>query len=106
MLDGKTPKDWRTDFYCEHLMDNPDIPKWRGVRGTRFTYARYFEQDPPHEFLYDLKTDPDQYENLADNPEYAEILAMMRQITDGYKSLYTRPQVTAYKKELAAAQDN
>ncbi len=104
IINNDTITDWRTDFYCEHLMNNPDIPKWRGVRGTRFTYARYFEQDPPFEFLYDLKTDPDQYENLADNPEYAEILGVMRQITDGYQRLYTRPQVTAYKKELAAEQ--
>ncbi|MCA9073501.1 MAG: sulfatase-like hydrolase/transferase, partial [Planctomycetaceae bacterium] len=24
--------EWRTDFFCEHLFDHPDIPKWEGVR--------------------------------------------------------------------------
>ena len=100
VLNGATPKDWRTDYYCEHLMNNPSIPKWRGVRGARYTYANYFDQDPPYEFLYDLETDPDQYQNLATNPEYANVLNMMRQRTEEFRQAYTRPQVVAYKDEL------
>ena len=79
LLNGVVPSDWRKDFFCEHLMENPSIPKWEGVRGERFVYARYFDQDPAYEFLHDLKTDPDQLSNLAKNPEYQRKLIEMRQ---------------------------
>lgn len=101
VLEDKKLVDWREDFYCEHHMENPTIPKWRGVRGIRYTYAGYYEQDPPFEFLYDLEMDPDQYQNLATNPEYANILKQMRSRCEELTSEYTRPEVLAYKKELA-----
>ncbi len=79
LLNGVIPADWRKDFFCEHLTENPSIPKWEGVRGERFVYARYFDRDPAYEFLHDLKTDPDQLTNLAKNPEYQRKLIEMRQ---------------------------
>ena len=85
LLQGKSTRDWRNDFFCEHLMDNPDIPKWEGVRGERYVYARYFEQEPVFEFLHDLKTDPDQLVNLAADPEYREILMAMSKRCDELK---------------------
>ena len=85
LLQGKSAPDWRDNFFCEHLLDNPDIPKWEGVRGERYVYARYFEQEPVYEFLHDLKTDPDQLVNLAADPEYREILAAMSKRCDELK---------------------
>jgi arylsulfatase A-like enzyme len=85
LLQGKNARDWRNDFFCEHLMDNPDIPKWEGVRGERYVYARYFEQEPFFEFLHDLKTDPDQLVNLASNSDHKDILAQMRKRCDELK---------------------
>ncbi len=78
LLAGRTPSGWREDFFCEHLMNHKAIPKWEGVRGSRYVYAKYFEQSPPHEFLHDLETDPDQFKNFAGDPKYADILAKMR----------------------------
>ncbi len=76
---GAKPKDWRTDFFCEHLMHYPQgIPKWEGVRDQRWVYARYFEQKPVYEFLHDLKTDPKQLRNLAKDPKHADQLKKMR----------------------------
>ena len=46
LMQGKSTPGWRSDFFCEHLMDYADIPKWEGVRGERYVYARYFEQEP------------------------------------------------------------
>lgn len=69
---------WRRDFLGEHLMQNPDIPKWEGVRDERYVYARYFTQEPVFEFLHDLKTDPKQRLNLAGAKEHAHVLARMR----------------------------
>ena len=70
--------DWRTDFFCEHLMERFDIPKWEGVRGERYVYARYFENLPEGEFLHDLKTDPLQLKNLATDSAHADVLSRMR----------------------------
>lgn len=83
---------WRTDFFCEHLMHHVDIPKWEGVRGQRYVYARYFEQTPPFEFLYDLQTDPDQLTNLVANPASHGLLVQMRQRCDALKDTYNKAQ--------------
>lgn len=82
--------DWRTDFFCEHLMDHRDIPKWEGVRGERYVYARYFEQDPVYEFLHDLETDPDQRVNLAADPDYKEVVKEMQSRCDALKHKYEK----------------
>jgi len=83
-----TGPDWRTDFFCEHLMQHGNIPKWEGIRGERYVYARYFEQTPVFEFLHDLKTDPDQLVNLASQPEHKDIAVRMRIRCDELKGEY------------------
>ncbi len=71
---------WRTDFFCEHLFNIPniDIPKSEGVRTDRWKYLRYFEQDPVHEELYDLEVDPHESHNLIGVPEYSDRGTKMR----------------------------
>lgn len=75
-VDGNTPAEWRTDFLGEFYSTNKSIPMWEGIHGERYVYARYVHHD--HEFLHDLKSDPDQLENLAQNPEYKKLLEQMR----------------------------
>jgi choline-sulfatase len=68
LLRGQSPADWRTDFLCEFLAVPGTIPLWEGVRDTDWVYARYFvdgTDNPPFEFLHDLKADPDQLVNVA-----------------------------------------
>ena len=83
---------WRTDFFCEHLMENASIPKWEGVRDERYVYAHYFANN--FEFLHDLKTDPDQLKNLAGDASYKDVLEKMRkrciELRDGYGGEYVR----------------
>jgi arylsulfatase A-like enzyme len=95
---GQSPKSWRTDLFNEHHFNHKSIPKWRGVRGERFTYARYYEQDPVYEFLHDLKNDPDQIKNLANDPEHAAVLKRMRARTDEFRREYARPEIVRVKK--------
>ncbi len=90
ILNGRAPDDWRQDFFCEHLMNHSDIPKWQGVRGRRYKYANYFEQSPPYEYLHDLKVDPDELKNFADDPEYADVLKKMRRRTDQLRKKYEK----------------
>ena len=86
LMAGRRVTDWREDFFCEHHMNHPQIPKWEGVRGKRYVYANYFEEE--YEFLHDLEADPDQLENFRDNPEYAETLDTMRSRCDDFKTKY------------------
>lgn len=79
---------WRKDIYCEHLLRLPSIPKWEGVRTERYLYACYFEQTPAYEFLYDLRNDPDELQNLALNEEYSSVLKELRSRCREYKKEY------------------
>jgi len=71
-------KPWRDSFLVEHRMEHKQIPKYGGIRGKRYVYANYYEQNPPYEYLHDLEKDPNQLENLKDNPAYGDILKTMR----------------------------
>ena len=88
IVQGENIDNWRTDFFCEHLMEASAIPKWEGVRDSRYVYARYFEQNPVYEFLHDLKTDPDQLKNLVLDPDYLSVLEEMRTRCDELKNEY------------------
>jgi arylsulfatase A-like enzyme len=82
LLQGEVPPDWRTEFLAEHRFDIESIPKWEGVRGRRWVYARYYTQSPPYEFLHDLRSDPDQLKNLADSRLHSANLKTMRERCD------------------------
>ncbi|MCB1090431.1 MAG: sulfatase [Verrucomicrobiae bacterium] len=108
LMRGDAPADWRNDTFVEHLMDHPAIPKWEGVRGPRYVYARYFEQQPPFEFLHDLQADPDELVNLATESAHAETLKAMRSRTDELRDTYGGPfdaeRIRKWKAEQAARQ--
>lgn len=78
ILSGQDPSDWRTDFFYEHHSFPDRIPRSEGIRTERYKYLRYLDSDPLYEELYDLQEDPDESENLADDPAYAELLQQMR----------------------------
>jgi choline-sulfatase len=96
---GDTPPDWREEFFCEHHSTNPRIAEWLGIRGKRYTYARFVSQDPVVEILHDRKEDPDQLINLAEDTQHADILLQMRERTEGYVERYSRPEITKLKAE-------
>jgi choline-sulfatase len=81
VVNDQAPADWRTHFFCEHVDLAPTLT-WEGIRGQRYVYARYFDQQPPFEFLHDLDTDPDELKNLALNPDHADTLKQMRTLCD------------------------
>ena len=85
LLAGSTSP-WRTDFLYEHRMDHKDIPKSQGVRGARWVYARFDEQQPVYEQLFDLQKDPFQLTNLVNSPEHASVLKEQRARCDALLS--------------------
>jgi arylsulfatase A-like enzyme len=88
LVHGQAIPQWRTEFFCEHLFDHESIPKWEGVRSTRWMYARYFEQSPVYEFLHDLRRDPDQLKNLAVDPACRSALAELQERCDELRDHY------------------
>jgi arylsulfatase A-like enzyme len=76
-------------MFHEHVGLRPLI-SWEGVRNKRYKYARYIDQSN-YEFLHDLARDPDEMENLADDSDYASILANLRKRTDDLVSGYGGP---------------
>ena len=74
------PKNWRTETFHEHFAVRSRIPPFEGLRNADFKYVRYFDHDN-YEFLHDLKKDPDELVNLADNPKFAKVLREMRDRT-------------------------
>jgi len=76
IIDGDKPMDWRIETLAEFFSGHGSIPNWEGIRGDRYVYAYYYDED--YEFLHDLKSDPDQLINYANDPEYKQILEEMR----------------------------
>ncbi len=77
LIRGEKPS-WRKDFFCEHLMVDPTIPQWEGVRDERYVYARYFGQKPVYEYLHDLRKDPQEVHNLVSDKNYAGVFERMK----------------------------
>ena len=78
ILNGETPK-WRDEFFYEHMFNiGTRIPRSIAVRGKQYKYIRYLVDDPRNEELYDFKADPDEANNLVDDPKYADLLKEMR----------------------------
>lgn len=78
ILNNADIENWRDNFLSEHRMEHEKIPKYVGIQGERYVYANYYEQNPPYEYLHDLQKDPNQLENLANNPDYKDVLQKMR----------------------------
>ena len=98
LFHGETPSDWRGEFFCEHHSSNPRIPEWLGIRGKRYTYARYVKESPAVEILHDLEQDPDQLKNIAHDPRQADLLKRMSQLADQYEKQYSRPEIRKLKE--------
>jgi arylsulfatase A-like enzyme len=78
ILSGKTPADWRTEFFYEHHTAAKIIPQSEGVRSERWSYIRWIAAEPVVEELYDLTKDALQERNLAADAAHAKTLAEMR----------------------------
>jgi hypothetical protein len=56
-----------------------------------------FLANGPYECLYDLQEDPDEFTNLAADPQHAETLAKMRKRLECYREAY--PAAKQQKKQ-------
>ena len=75
ILEGKTPLDWQDAMYYHYY----EFPFWHhvqphyGIRTQKYTLAHFYYNIDVWEF-YDLEKDPDQMNNIFDEPEYENIV--------------------------------
>ncbi|TMM52009.1 DUF4976 domain-containing protein [Maribacter algarum] len=75
-------KDFKRDtVLIEHIWDFENIPPSEGIRTKDWKYFRYIN-DKTIEELYDLKKDPQEINNLAKDPTFAQKLNAFRKSTD------------------------
>ena len=72
---------WRKYTFHEHFAVRSRIPAFEGMRGERFKYVRYVDEEN-YEFLHDLREDPDELTNLADDPRFLKKLLELRSLTN------------------------
>lgn len=100
LMKGEDVK-WRSDVFCENLLQLQGYPLIQGVRNAEWKYVRYWPnrvqtdsmpkdyrellnlglngEKPAYEELFNLAADPLEQENLAADPEHAAQLAAMRE---------------------------
>lgn len=91
LLEGHTPKDWRTSMYYRYYMHLADhwVPAHYGVRTPRYTLIYYYGQPlgmrgavnkptEPEWELFDRQKDPQEMRNVYHDPAYAEVARELR----------------------------
>jgi arylsulfatase A-like enzyme len=80
LLQGKSPKDWRTAFYYryyEYPQPHRVLPHY-GVRTERYKLIHYPTTGEWE--LFDLQVDPHEMHNRYGEPEYAEVAEKLRSL--------------------------
>jgi arylsulfatase A-like enzyme len=62
----------RNDFFYEHNLDIPTIPKSEALVSKQSKYIVYHELNPVYEEFYDLENDPKEKVNRIDDPAYKD----------------------------------
>ncbi|MEM6800467.1 MAG: sulfatase [Bacteroidota bacterium] len=88
-LKGKTPSNWRKEFYYRYWLHREERPAHFGIRDERYKLAFFYGQaldmtgaipksTPPAWEFYDLQEDPKEDHNAINDPQYAEVIAQMK----------------------------
>ncbi|QNN23952.1 sulfatase [Planctomycetales bacterium ZRK34] len=80
VLDGSTPDNWRQAFLYEYFRERHfnQTPTLLAVRTERYKYIIATDEKDDIAELYDLQKDPKELESVINDPQYADVLAMMK----------------------------
>jgi len=79
ILKGETPDDWRKSVYYRYY-EYPavhSVKRHYGVRTDRYKLIHFYYDIDEWE-LYDLKKDPDEMNNVYDDPAYADVVKELK----------------------------
>lgn len=84
-------EDWRDHFFFEHYHSITKgkgryIARNEGIRTLDAKYLRWLDPPEPIEEVYDLSKDPDELNNLVDNPEHKERVQNLRTQFDQWRA--------------------
>jgi arylsulfatase A-like enzyme len=101
LLEGRTPKDWRTSMYYRYWMHLADhgVPAHYGVRTRQYKLIYYYgralgsagaiEKDTPPEWeLFDVIKDPREMNNVYDDPKLAGVVKKLKAELDRLQREY------------------
>ncbi|MEM9686319.1 MAG: sulfatase [Bacteroidota bacterium] len=90
LLEGKVNNDDFRDVIYYHYYDYPSfhmVKKHYGIRTERYKLMHFYDDIDTWEF-YDLKKDPKELQNLIDDKDYKNIIAVMHQKLDSVQQHY------------------
>jgi alpha-L-rhamnosidase len=87
LVHGKKTDLQRDTILIEHLWEFNPIPPSEGVRTKEWKYFRY-QNNKAWEELYNVKEDPKEAINLAQNQQYKEVLISLRKACDALIEKY------------------
>ncbi|MCK4886130.1 MAG: sulfatase-like hydrolase/transferase [Planctomycetes bacterium] len=79
LLNGQRPWGWRDAFYYHYYMypGHHVVKKHYGVRTSRYKLIHFYDDIDAWE-LFDLQKDPNELNNVYDNPKYAKIVKKLK----------------------------
>lgn len=101
LLKGQTPKDWRKEIYY-HYYEYPSVhmvPRHNGIRSKRYKLMHFYQFKNEWE-LYDLKSDPDELNNIYGDPKFAKVRKRMENRLQHLVDYYEDDSDTSVKPEL------
>lgn len=109
LLSGETPESWRSHIFSEAELGEPDsatrFQRTFGVRAEqcnfavlrtqKYKYVHFNGGLPP--MLFDLEQDPDENHNLAQKPEFSDILLKMSGMMLDHRMSYAEHSLSRAK---------
>lgn len=91
LLRGSTPDDWRESIYY-HYYEFPAVhcvARHYGVRTERYKLIHFYQNDEWE--LFNVEADPDELDNLYDDPAYADVVVKLKGELDRLRDRYQVP---------------
>ena len=88
---GKTPRNWR-DFFYYHYYEFPgghSVARHYGVTNGKHKLIHYYQKGEWE--LFDIEKDPNELNNVYDNPEYASIVKSLNRELNQLRKQYEVP---------------